>query len=176
MEENVQTPPSTGKIALKWGLILGVVLIIFSVIINMSGNFGNNALQSISYLFIIVGIVLAHRDFKQSGDGYMSYGKGLGIGTLTVIVAFILSGIFGYVYMTSIDPTLIDQLKEQQMIQYEEQGMSDAQIEQAVQFSEGFMTPGMLTLFAILFSAFIGFILSLIISAFTKNSNPELDM
>jgi hypothetical protein len=176
MEESFETPPSTGKVALKWGLILGVVLIIFSLIINMTGNFGNNAIQSISYIFIIIGIVLAHRDYKQTGDGYMSYGKGLGIGTLTVIIAFALSGIFGYIYMTSVDPTLIDQVKEQQMIQYEEQGMSDAQIEQAMSFTERFMTPGMLSLFGLLFSAFIGFILSLIISAFTKNSNPELDM
>jgi hypothetical protein len=174
--EELQSPPSTGKIALKWGLILGVVLILFSLVINMTGNFGNNALQSISYIFIIVGIVLAHKDYKDSGDGYMSYGKGLGIGTLTVIIAFVISGIFGYIYMTAIDPTLIDALKEQQILQMEEQGMSDAQIEQAMGFTESFMTPGMLTLFAILFSAFIGFILSLIISAFTKNNNPELDM
>ncbi|MEJ2003464.1 MAG: DUF4199 domain-containing protein, partial [Cyclobacteriaceae bacterium] len=93
-----------------------------------------------------------------------------------VIIAFLLSGIFGYIYMTTIDPTIIDQVKEQQMMELEEQGMSDAQIEQAMEITEGFMTPGMLALFGILFSAFIGFILSLIISAFTKNSNPELDI
>ncbi len=176
MEETIETTPSTGKIAMKWGLILGVVLIIFSVIVNMTGNFGNNAIQSVSYIFIIAGIVMAHKEYKQTGDGYMSYGKGLGIGTLTVIIAFVISGIFGYIYMTMVDPTLIDQVKEQQMMQYEEQGMSDAQIEQAMGFTERFMTPGMLSLFAILFSAFIGFVLSLIISAFTKNNNPELDM
>ena len=176
MEQTLDTQPSVSKIAFKWGLIVGLVMIVYSLIILMSGQFGNNLLQSVAYLFLIVGIVLAHKEYKQSGDGFMSYGKGLGLGTLTVLVAVVLSSIFGYIYMTMIDPGVIDMIKEQQVTQLQEQGMSDAQIEQAMGFSESFMTPGALTIFGILITTFVGFILSLIVTAFTKNSNPELDM
>ena len=58
----------------------------------------------------------------------------------------------------------------------EERGMSDAQIEQAMQMTEAFTSPAALTIIGVIVSVIFGFILSLIVTAFTKNSNPELEM
>ena len=176
MEETMENPPSTGKLALKWGLIFGIVLILYSLIINMTGQFSNRPLQFVSYIFFIAAIVMAHKEYKQTGDGYMSYGKGLGIGTLTVVVAAIISSIFGFIYMTMIDPSIMDMIREQQIMDMEERGMSDAQIEQAMQMTEAFTSPAALAIIGVIVSVIFGFILSLIVTAFTKNSNPELEM
>ncbi len=168
--ENTQS--SVSQVSIKYGIILGVVFIVFSLLLFMSGNFGNQWLGAVQYLFLIAGIVFAHNDFKRNGDGFMSYGQGLGIGTLTTLVSAVFSSIFTYIYMAFIDTNILEEMKEAQILELESQGMSDAQIEQAL----GFMTPGVIIVIAILFFVFIGFILSLIISAFTKNNNPELQI
>ncbi len=176
MEVEFVDPPSVGKIAFKWGLITGLIMIVYSVIINMSGQIGNQALSSVSYLFLIIGIFMAHKEFKNSGDGFMSYGKGLGLGTLTTLIAAVLSAIFSYIYMTMIDPTIMDVIRDQQIMEMEGRGMSDAQIEQSLSMMESFMSPGFISIVAVFIVTLVGFILSLIITAFTKNSNPELEM
>ncbi|MCA6075314.1 DUF4199 domain-containing protein [Fulvivirga sedimenti] len=176
MEEQYVNPPSVGKVAFKWGLITGLIMIVYSLVINMMGQFGNQALGAVSYVFIIFGIIMAHKEYKDSGDGYMSYGKGLGIGTLTTLIAAVLSAIFSYIYMTMIDPTVMDMIRDQQISDMEGRGMSDAQIEQAMSMTESFMSPGFISFIAVFIITLVGFILSLIITAFTKNSNPELEM
>jgi len=168
--ENNQS--SVSKVSLKYGVILGVVFIVFSLILFISGNFSNQALGWIQYLFLIAGIVFAHNEFKRNGDGYMTYGQGLGIGTLTTLIATVFSSIFSYIYLAFIDLNILEELKETQLLELESQGMSQAQIDQTM----AFMSPGVIIVFAVLFSVFIGFVLSLIISAFTKNNNPELQI
>ncbi|MTI21229.1 DUF4199 domain-containing protein, partial [Fulvivirga sp. RKSG066] len=58
----------------------------------------------------------------------------------------------------------------------QESGMSDDQIDQAMSMTETFTSPELMAVFGILGGLFFGFIISLIISAFTKNSNPELEV
>jgi hypothetical protein len=55
----------------------------------------------------------------------------------------------------------------------EEQGMDDAQIDQAMAMAEKFSGPGMILVSSIFFMLFVGFILSLIISAVMKNERNE---
>jgi len=58
----------------------------------------------------------------------------------------------------------------------EQRGMSDAEIESAMEFTSSFMTAEFIFPIAFIAFIFFGFIISLIVSAFTKNSNPQLDM
>lgn len=177
MEDQTSTAPTVGQTAMKWGVILGVASILYSLIINLTGNFGNQALGYAGMILTIIVIVLAHKEFKGNGDGFMSYKQGLGIGTLVALVSSIISGIFTWIYMSFVDTTLGDQMMDQQRLKMEEQGnMSDAQIDQAMEMTANFMSPVMIMVFAIIAGVFFGFILSLIISAFTKNDNPELQM
>lgn len=167
---------SVKQVATKWGLILGIISIALFLITVFAGLAGNKAMQWVGYIPTIIIIVLAHKEYKNSGDGFMSYGQGLGIGTLVALIGSLISTVFFYIYVKFVDSGFIDIIKEQQIAEMEKNGMSDEQIEQAMSFTETFMSPELLSVFAILGSVFFGFILSLIISAFTKNSNPELDV
>ena len=175
MEDNFQEPASTKQVVMKWGLILGLVSVVLTLITYMSGTV-NNAIQWLGLIPTIGAIVLAHNEFKKSGDGYMSYGKGLGIGTLLNLVAGVISSVFAYVYLSFVDGSYLDLIKEQQITQMEEQGLSDQQIEQALSFSEFFMSPIFFLIAGIFFAVFFGFVLSLIVSAFTKNNDPTLEI
>lgn len=171
MEENES--PSIKSIAIKWGAINGLLAIALLIVIDMSGLTGNQVVGWIGYLIFAVLVFLAHKEYKTGGDGFMSYGQGLGIGTLAMVVSSVISNVFFYIYISFINSGFIDAIKEQQIMDLEERGMSDAEIEQTMGFSEAFMTPIAMTIMGFVFTIFIGFIVSLIVSIFTKNTQPE---
>jgi hypothetical protein len=176
MEPTTATP-STARIALKYGLFIGLGLIIYYLITQLAGLATNPAIgmigMVISAAILIVGIVYAIKDFKSQNDGYMSYGQGLGLGSLASAVSGLISGVFSSIYVTFIDNSAMKQAMDMQRQKMEEQGMDDAQIDQAMAMAEQFSGPGMILVFSILSMLFIGFILSLIISAVMKNERNE---
>src|SRR5690606_8621772 len=111
----------------------------------------------------------------EMGDGYMSYGQGLGLGVYVAGLAGIISSIFLYLYLTLIDNSMIAIIMEKTRRDMEASGRGDDEIEQALSMTEKMMTPEMIVIFAILGSLLMGLVFSLIISAFTKNSNPEAE-
>ena len=169
MEENTITP---GKVGLKWGVIFGVILIIYNTIILITEQI-SQALNWLPLFIFIPFCILAHNAFKKEGDGFMSYGQGLGIGVILAIVAFLLSSIFSVIYTNIIDPEYPERIQEKVINQLEERGLTDEQIEAALGFAEIFQNPILVIIFGLVFGVFFTFIFTLIISAITKKSNPE---
>jgi hypothetical protein len=177
MEPTTATP-STARIALKYGLFIGLGLIIYYLISQLAGLATSTAAGMIgtviSGAILIIGIVYAIKDFKSQNDGFMSYGQGLGLGALASAVAGLISGVFSSIYISFIDNSAIKQALDMQRQKMEEQGnLDDAQIDQAMSYAEQFSSPGMILVISMLWMLFIGFILSLIISAVMKNERNE---
>jgi hypothetical protein len=172
----METTVTTSNVAIRYGLIVGVALIVYTLILQLSGQAGNTALAMLSYIILIAGIVLGHNYFKTNGDGFMTMGQGIGIGTLISLISGVLSGIFSYIYIQFVDSSTVTQAIEEARIKMEEQGLSDEQIDQAMAISEKFMSPPMLAIIGIIGIVFFGFLLSLIISLFTKKNNPETQL
>lgn len=174
MEEKV----TVSQIGLRYGIIIGLVFIVYGLILeflNLDIEMTQN-LNYISYIFLIIGLVLAHNAYKEGGDGYMSIGQGLKIGMLISLVGGVLSGMFSYIYIKFIDDSMLTKIKDLQIEKMEEQGMDDAQIEQTMAIAGKFTSAEMIPVWAILGMLFIGFILSLIVSLFTKKANPTLEI
>ncbi|QHT66821.1 DUF4199 domain-containing protein [Rhodocytophaga rosea] len=176
MEPTTATP-STARIALKYGLFIGLGLIIYYLISQLAGLANNPTAGMIGMVIsagiLVVGIVYAIKDFKSQNDGFMSYGQGLGLGALASAVSGLISGIFSSIYVSFIDNSAMKQAMDMQRQQMEEKGMDDAQIDQAMAIAEQFSGPGTILVISILTMLFIGFILSLIISAVMKNERNE---
>ncbi|MGK7389019.1 MAG: DUF4199 domain-containing protein [Candidatus Cyclobacteriaceae bacterium M2_1C_046] len=172
MEENV----SLKSVAIKYGLILGIISILFFMIGVVTGDPNATIYRWLGVILTIALIVLAHREYKKEGDGFMTYGQGLGLGTLVALVSSVISSLFMYVYIKFIDDNYMSNMRQMQIEQFEEQGMTDEQIEMGLEMAEMFSSPEMILLIGIIGGVFFGFIISLIISAFTKNSNPELSV
>lgn len=168
--------PSKNAIALRYGLICGVISIIYSLILNITDlALTNRTLGWVSFIILIAAIWLAMREYKRQNNNYMSYGQGLSIGTLVTVVSSILGAIFTYIYVKFIDTGFIDKMRQMQVTELEKKGMNDDQIEQAVAVSEKMMTPEMIVVFAVVGGLFFGFLLSLIISAIMKRTRPEFE-
>ena len=174
MEENqeFEAPVTTKQVAMKWGLYLGMAMILYGMILQLTGQIGNQALGYINYLFVAILMFFAHKEFKESGNGFMSYKQGLGLGMIMVLIGSVISSLWSYIYLKFIDDSMLDIIKEKQLEEFEKQNMSDAQIDQAMAMMERFSNPEMIVVFAIVFGVFFGFIVSLIISAITKNPDP----
>jgi len=167
MEEQQVTPMQT---AMKWGVYAGIAVIIFDLVLyvlGMKSASGGNSIQYLVFIVFIVFVVLAIKSYAET-NGYMSFGQGLGSGVLTSLVTAVIVAIYSYLFMTLIAPDFMDGAMDAVRDQWEAQGMSDEQIEQAEGFTEMFMTPGVMTIMAVVMYTVLGFITSLIASAVLK--------
>ncbi len=163
-------------VSIKYGLYLGIILTIYSLALQVMGLAANEALGWVGYVVLIVLMVIAHKTFKNEGDGFMSYSQGLSIGTLIALVAALISTPVSYLYVKFFDSSFLQVIKDKQIEDMEQRGMTDAEIESTMEIASSFMTAEVIFPIAFVAFIFIGFIISLIVSAFTKNSNPQLDM
>lgn len=171
--------PSTARVALKWGVISALISIAYSVVMILIDKYQDPSMNTPNFIFgivVAVGVLIfAMREFRTLNDGYLSYGQGLGVGTLTSAVAGVISGIFTFIYVRFIDPTVMDKSLDRVRDEWERQGMDESAMEQAEKLTSMMMTPGALFLITVLGSLFIGFILSLIIAAVMRRDRPMFE-
>jgi hypothetical protein len=162
---------SVASVALRFGLILGIVSILVAVIkfSFMENPMDNDWVNTIINLGLgVAGVVFAHKYFKDKGNGYMSYGQGLGIGVLVIGISTILTAIFLFVYFNYIDPSVWEGMFDQIREKMEAQNQQDEAIEMALSITRKMFWP------IVLISGFFwGLIIGLIVSIFTQNKEPE---
>jgi len=168
------------SIAIKYGIITGLISVIITLINFITGVF-NSVWTGLVIGFLIAlaitigGIVFAHRNYKKLNDGFMTYGRGLLIGTVVAVVASILTGIVVFIYTSYIDAGVFETMKEMQLAILEKFNVPDDKLDEAMVEMEKDLTPGR-QLYKSLSNGIIGgFIFSLIISAFTKKTRPEFE-
>ena len=170
------TPATTSSVAIRYGLLTGLVYVIFLFVVFVVGLEANTAVGWLGLVFPIGGIYLAHQHYKTRNSGFMSYGQGLGIGVLLSIVSGLLTGVFNYVYRTFIDPEMNGRMLETVRTKMEEGGnMSDEQIDGALKMSAKFSSGPVGFAVGLVVAVISGFIIALIISAFTKHNRPEFE-
>lgn len=167
--------PSTARIALKWGIISAILIIVYSVVLYMTGWFKTPSLSWITFLFLFFGIIMGIREFKFMNNNYIGFSEGLGVGTLLSAVTGLVSSIFSYIYLNFIDTTIMQQMRDMQMEQMEAQGLSSEQIDQAMEIGAKFTSPGIIFLFGIIGYVLFGFLISLVVAAIFKNTKPEIE-
>jgi hypothetical protein len=177
MEETLEpkSEVTTRSIGIKFGLIMAAISVAYFMTLNVAGidmsqGFGRWG----GLIFNVVVIFFAHKSFKDTnGDGYMSYGQGFGIGTWVALISSVISSIFTYIYVKFIDAGFIQTMLEKQEEQFQERGMSDEQIKQAMDMTAKFMTPEMMLVFGLIFGFIILLVVFAIVTIFTQKKNPE---
>lgn len=167
--------PSVMSIALKFGFITALVAIVYSLILMVTDLGDKTWLASLSYLILIAGMVFGMKQYKEMNDGFMSYGQGLGIGTLIATIYGFLSSVFMWIYTSFVDPEYMERQMLKQEAQMLERGMSQEQIDAGAEIAQSFQGPVMLIVVGTLGAIVIGFLLSLVISAIMKHNRPEFE-
>lgn len=166
---------STARVALKYGVVTAVVTMVYSTILNVSGLGQNRTLALISYVFMIVAIFLAMKEFREKNQGFISYGEGLGLGSLLSAVYGLLNATFTIFYIQFIDNSSIAQGLDQLREDLERQGKDDAQIEQVIEMSQKMMSPGIMFMSVVVVTLISGFIISLIAAAIMRKEKPVFE-
>lgn len=174
MEQTITDQPTASSVGIKWGVIAGLLIIIVGIIkfVTSENPFESRFdWTSVVGLLISVGaIVLAHKEFKEKGDGYMTYGKGLVIGLIIGLVSAVLNLVFMYVYFTFVDTTAMQQILDNAAAQMEAQNQPEEAIEMGMK-----MVVPMFWIMIVVASVFMAFVYSLIVSIFTQKNNPQPD-
>ncbi|HMJ70094.1 MAG TPA: DUF4199 domain-containing protein [Cyclobacteriaceae bacterium] len=169
MTDSEVKPPSIMNIGLKYGLIsTGIGILMFLALALSAANPFDNTWGWVRIAISIVIIVLAHREFKNSGDGFMSYGQGFKIGLIMILVGIVVGNLFTWFYTAVVDPGVMDIFYDAQRTQMEGNNMPDEQIDVAIEWTKKLFWP-----IAFVFGIIGGLIGVLIITIFTKKENPE---
>ena len=174
---------STSKslILVKWAIIGGLLSFLFSVITQYSGlaeDF-SETLGWVSFLFTFVLNVsilfLALKEVRDSQEGFLSYGEGLGSSTLLGGIWGIVAGGFNYIYINFIDNSMIQKQMDLARERMEDQGLSSSQIQDAEKLTKMMLGPGIQFVTIVIVTLFILFILGLVVSGIMKREKPMFD-
>ncbi|UWX53695.1 DUF4199 domain-containing protein [Maribacter litopenaei] len=162
MEEN---KPKTGKFALIYGAILGGISMVFGLMLFSADMHyqGGIAVMLISLALSIAGIVIALIQFRKANGGFMSFSQALKVGVGVSLVAGIIGIIFNQLMANVIDPDMMAKAMELQRNQLmETTSLTPEQIDAQMEMGKKFSTPTMQIVFGLIFSLFVGFVISLI--------------
>lgn len=166
------------KIAVKFGLIHAGLSILWTLLMYVGGFNRSESFNMINMLGLIITIactILAIKEWRTAiGGGYINFGQAFRQALAVCVIGGLISmAFYSFVYLTVIDPGYMDWLNEQQIARFEEMGMPEDQMEEAINQSAKFMTPGWMFTWGIAGSLFFGAIVSLIVAAIMKKPNPN---
>ncbi len=171
---------------LMWGVILGIVSIIFSLILWFLNIMPSNLLIMLLLLLInlVVTIVFVVIGTKKYRDGVLGgnidFGKAFLTGLLIIIFASVLSSIYNVVFNVAIDPQYYDRTIEASKEWTSEfmmkRGVPDEKIEATLDKIDEKAKPSVFKMFrsGLVGSIIFGIIICLIIAAILKKEEPFL--
>ncbi|MBK8042499.1 MAG: DUF4199 domain-containing protein [Haliscomenobacter sp.] len=179
LDSPIQTQPQVSyrPVGLRFGLIASMVLIALGLIgqvaglsdpANQSGP-GGIAMNILTYGIMIAAIVMAVKQHRDSDlGGLISFKRAFGLGMFVILIIGAITMVWTFIYMSYINPDLVDQIMEVTQEKQQAQGLSDEQIEAAAGMMGMFMKPWAMALFAFAGTLLIGLIISLIVAAIMK--------
>lgn len=162
-----------------YGLYSAGIAIVITLLEYFTGMDRSTSGRWIGFLgFVGLGFMmyLAIRERKREDfDGYITYGQSVGTGFLVALFSSIVVAIFMFVYLSRINPDMLDFMRQQVTDRFKEQGVPQAQQDQAMKWVNISISPGGQAISALLGGTFFGLIIALIMSIFTRSKDrPQI--
>ncbi len=166
------------KPSVKYGLILGAILVAIPLIFYALNMDKNDTLQRISgFLNVAIFACIIFLGIRETrnviNNGYLSFGSGFSTGMVITVIGSTLSAIGTYLYFTVINPGMMTYIKMKQEEELFARGLSDSEVENMAGNMATFSTPGMMTVMALVMYIFLGLIISLICAGILKKEDPS---
>lgn len=177
------TNVSARAIGIRYGLFASLILIVVGLIFYVTGmtdftnqNSAVNWLSNIINWAVMAGaMVLGMKQYREAAGGYMTFGKGYSIGFWVSLLIALITAVWTILFFTVIAPDLMDTIMEATRDRMYEQGQSEEQVEQAMQYSAAFMNPYVFSAFAAVGILITGLIIDLIVSAIMQRKPPVMN-
>lgn len=165
---------TTRSVGVRFGLLAALISIVYFLVLNLSGiDMTQGVWNWVGYAITLALVILGQKQFRDKGDGYMSYGQGVGIAFWMGLISAVISSIFTYIYIKFVDTNFLELVKQRQIEAMQEQGLTDQQIDQGMQMASLFMTPEAMLLYMLIGGILITLVIGLIVTIFTQKKNPE---
>lgn len=179
METNIENnKQSMIKSAISYGLILGVILVAYSVVQWSLNLMLSKYVAWGIYLVMILCLYFIGKKYRDDHhNGFISYGKVFGFCVLSLVFAAFILGFYNYFLYRFLDPGLINVILEnsrEKMLE-SSQELTEEQIELALSWTKKFMTPSLLFIGVVFNTVLFGTIFSLITSIFVQKKDKSLD-
>ncbi|PLX05566.1 MAG: hypothetical protein C0598_14240 [Marinilabiliales bacterium] len=163
--------------SITYGFLMGIILVIYSLILYILELNENTWLGIVSYVITAVFLFYVITNFRdKQQNGFLSYGKGVSVGTLTGLFASVVLAIFIFIYVNYIDPSIV----EKALVQAEEgilqraPNISDEALEQQMSMVEIFTKPVFMAVTSIIWYTIVSLVFSLLISIFAKREDTNI--
>ncbi len=159
-----------------YAVVLTVAQAIFSLLMYFLGFQTDKmaAGQYFQYLGLVIFAVVLWLGIKavreEAADKSLSYGQGVGAGTLISFLSGLMSGVYTYIHFKFINTAFFDYQLDFMRSKWAEKGIPDAQIERMAEGMQKFSGPVMTAVFTPIMVLIMGVILSLIIAAILKRA------
>lgn len=155
----------------RYGLITGFVMIVVGLLMYVM----NLSLQSwakwVSYAFLLGGLILNATAYSKANEANVTFGNVFGSCFKATLIITLMMTVWIIIFMM-IFPEMKEKAMEIASQQFEQQGMSEEQIEQGMKMVKMFASTPMMAAITAIGSIFMGSIFSLIASAVAKK-NPQ---
>ena len=166
--------PKIGKFSLNYGLILGVVGVIFGIMLfTMDAHTSQDTSNTVISIVLMVAITFwGIFNFRKANGGFLKLGPGVKLGAGIAVVAAVISVIYTMIMANVLDPDFAVKIAENQKAAQEAAGqLSAEQIQQAYDGTINFfwITYPAILIFNVVFGLIVGLVGGLIF----KKSKPE---
>ncbi|MGA9271142.1 MAG: DUF4199 domain-containing protein [Lutimonas sp.] len=169
-----QPTVSRKNIMINFGVLMGFASIIIQLLIYVFGSvyephWGFIVLSvALTALFIVLGI----KKVKDSQGGFLSMGDAIKTGLGIALISSIIYSLYLVIFQHVIEPSYFENLAllQEQTILEQNPQMTDEQLEQAKGFAAMFNNSGVNVAITIVFSLFLGLIISFFAGLIMKKS------
>jgi len=166
MEEN---QPKTGKYALNFGLITGVVSIIFGLMLfSMDMQYERGwGIQGTQTAILVIGAIFGIIQYKKAGGGYLVLSDALKVGAGVGLIAAIMGLLYFFVFSNFIEPDFMEntfELGKQQAMEANP-NLTEEQINQGIEMQKKFawVSYPIIIIFNVIIGLVVGLITGLIL-------------
>lgn len=168
---------TTGKAALIYGGLLGASSTVFGFMLYfLDMHYQQSTIQTVVSIGLMIGFTIwGMVAFRQSNDGYISLSEALKIGMGVSLISGIIGIAMSLLVTEVLDPNTMEKAMDIafEKVRIDNPELTEEQISASREMQERFSTPVIRSTFLIIWTLFIGFIISLIGGLVVKKSQPE---
>ena len=128
--------PNPTKVATKWALIYIGTSIVITYIFQFLNIDQNSPAKYVAYVPFIAFLLLTQKEYRDQLGGFLTFGEGFSSGFRYAVFSGLLLAVFIYLYLAILSPQILDQSMAQQQGKFAEQGMSQEQIDKAMEIGK----------------------------------------
>lgn len=165
------------KLAAKWGLLGAIIMIIFTLIMFIVNVSYDSKLRWLGFLVIIAVSILGSIEYRDKlMNRFATFGQIFGFVLFVVVVYGFVVSIFSIINITFIDKEMVSKILLENEIKFEEQGMSDDQINMAMKWTKKMMTPMWIFVIGLFSTIFSGVLIALRTAAILAKKKQEEEL